>query len=231
MISIYVLLLEENRYYVGQTIDVNKRFKFHLKAKLGSEWTKKYKPIKIIEIRNTEFDKTEEALKLENATTIEYMKKYGWRNVRGGDFCTLDEEKLCFLLTLNSDIEEGLIDLKITNNISLYKNEDCLFVLKLKDDNYFIGRTNNLKLAILNELNGLGSEWTKIHKPIELLSITKVETNDRDKIRKLHNSHVIMYMKKYGFQKIRGGDFYNADQRNHKNKVLNYTDIFRKFEY
>lgn len=96
MIKIYVLQLEENKYYVGQTKNSDQRLKFHLKGKLGSEWTKKYKPIKVIEERETEFDKIEDALILENSTTIEYMKKFGWRNVRGGDFCTLNEEKLRF---------------------------------------------------------------------------------------------------------------------------------------
>lgn len=228
MITIYVLLLEENKYYIGQTKNYDQRLKFHSKGKLGSDWTKKYKPIRAIKLIKTDLIKTEDALIIENSTTIEYMKLFGWRNVRGGDFCTLDEEKLRFLLTLNSDINDGLIDLKITHNISEYINKECLFALKLEDDNYFIGRTSNIKLALLNELNGLGSEWTKIHRPIELLSVTEIKTNDKNNIRRLHNSYVVTYMKKYGFQKIRGGDFYKTDVRNHKNKVINYTDIFKK---
>lgn len=229
MITIYVLLLEENKYYIGQTKNYNQRLKFHLKGRLGSDWTKKYKPIRTIKLIKTNLIKTEDALTIENSTTIEYMKLFGWRNVRGGDFCTLDEEKIRFLLILNSDINDGLIDLKITHNISEYINKECFFVLKLVNDNYFIGRTNNLRLALLNELNGLGSEWTKIHKPIELLSVIEIKTKNKINIRQLHNSYVITYMKKYGFHKIRGGDFYNVDTRNHKNKVINYTDIFKTF--
>lgn len=227
MIIIYVLLLEDDKYYIGQTKDTDQRLKQHFKGKLSSDWTKKHKPIMIIEKIETNSDKVEVALKLENSITIEYMKKFGWKNVRGGDFCTLDEEKLRFLLTLNSDIEVGLIELKNLGNINLNEKKDCFFILKLKDTNFFIGRTNNLKLAILNECNGLGSEWTKIHKPIELISVHEIESTDKIRIRELHNSHVIEHMKKHGFHKVRGGDFYQIDTRNHKNKVLNYTDIFK----
>lgn len=227
MITIYALLLEDNKYYIGQTKDLEQRMSFHNKGKQGSEWTKKFKPIRVIETIKTNCNNIEEAMAIENATTISYMKKYGWRNVRGGDFCTLDEDKLRFLLTLNSDIYEDLINIKISQDLASYENTHCFFVLKLHGDNYFIGKTNNLKLALLNELNGLGSEWTKMHKPLELLSLFKINSTEKSTVRQLHNDLVINFMKKFGFHKVRGGDFFRADIRNHKNKVLNYTDIFK----
>ena len=98
-IDIYVLELEEDKYYIGQTKDVNLRFEQHLKGKLSSEWTKKYKPLRIIEIITTNFTKISEAISLENSITVKYMRKYGWENVRGGDYCTLNIEKLRFLLS------------------------------------------------------------------------------------------------------------------------------------
>jgi len=157
------------------------------------------------------------------------MHKYGWKNVRGGDFCTPNEEKLRFLLALNSNIKViDLIPIKISTKLNLNLiNTNQLFTLKCNDNCYFIGRTNNLVIAILNEYNGLGSEWTKIHLPIELISTIEIKTKNKIEIKKFHNEHVIYYMKKFGFQNIRGGDFFNIDSRNHKNKVLNYTDIFK----
>lgn len=226
MISIYTLLLENNKYYVGQTKNIDQRFSFHLKGKLSSDWTKKYKPIKIIEVFERHFTSTKEAMNFENKITIQYMKKFGWRNVRGGDFCTLDEEKLRFLLILNSDIEDDLLPIKTSFDLSSFDKVNCFFVLKLEKGNFFIGRTNNIRIAILNEINGLGSGWTKLHKPCELIAIIKIQSTDKSTVRKLHNKLVIEYMKNEGFQKIRGGDFYQVDVRNHKNKVLNYTDIF-----
>ena len=73
----------------------------------------------------------------------------------------------------------------------------------------------------------LGSEWTKIHKPTELINLIKILEFDKEVVRQKHNDLVIHFMKKKGFTKIRGGDFYNVEERNHKNKVINYTNIFK----
>ena len=228
MIKIYILQLENDKFYVGQSKDTELRLKLHIKGKLSSEWTKLNRPIRIVKIIATDFTETSSAMHLENSITIEYMKKYGWRNVRGGDYCTLDDEKLRFLLSVNSDLGAELLPVKNPKNFSVNKKGDFLFVLKLQGENFYVGRTKNIKLAILNEFNSLGSEWTKIHRPIELFSLIDISNHETNKIRNLHNSLVINYMKKFGFQKIRGGDFFNVDTRNHKNKVMNYTDIFKK---
>ncbi|MFY7987664.1 MAG: GIY-YIG nuclease family protein [Flavobacterium sp.] len=227
MIKIYILQLENDKFYVGQSKDTEYRLKLHVKGKLSSEWTKLNRPIGFIKIIETDFTETSSAMQLENSITIDCMKKYGWRNVRGGDYCTLDEDKLRFLLSVNSDLGTELLPIKNPKNFNVNKNGEFLFVLKLQDENFYVGRTKNIKLAILNEFNCLGSEWTKIHKPIELFSLIDITILETNKIRNMHNSVVINYMKKYGFQKIRGGDFFKVDIRNHKNKVLNYTDIFK----
>jgi predicted GIY-YIG superfamily endonuclease len=79
---IYVWLLEENKYYVGWSENLSQRLKQH-SSEDGAKWTQKYKPVKIIEIclGNKE---------VENRKTIEYMKKYGWENVRGGSWCAVN---------------------------------------------------------------------------------------------------------------------------------------------
>lgn len=227
MIKIYILKLEKDKFYVGQSIDIDQRMKLHLKGKLGSEWTKLYKPIKILKIIETTFTESSLAMQIENSITIECMQKYGWRNVRGGDYCTLDVEKLRFLLCVNSDLGNDLLPIENPRNHNVNKKGEFLFVLKLENENFYVGRTKNIKLAILNEFNGLGSEWTKTYKPIELVNLIEITNYEKAKIKDLHNSLVIDYMKKLGFHKIRGGDFYKLDIRNHKNKVLNYTDIFK----
>lgn len=73
---VYVLLLEDDYYYVGCTNDVERRFKQH-QSGVGSSWTKIHKPISIVEIR-------EGSYKEESEVTIEYMEKYGITKVRGG---------------------------------------------------------------------------------------------------------------------------------------------------
>jgi len=77
MESLYVLQLENNKWYVGKTSDVAKRFKEHQSGK-GSAWTTVNKPLFIVESRPLKdaYDETN--------TTKELMKKYGIDNVRGG---------------------------------------------------------------------------------------------------------------------------------------------------
>ena len=81
---IYILKLEKGKYYVGKSNKLNKRLEDHFDS-YGSGWTKKYKPIHVMEtIKNCDkFD--------EDKYTLKYMEKYGVNNVRGGSFC---EEKL-----------------------------------------------------------------------------------------------------------------------------------------
>ena len=79
MEQVYVLQLANNKYYVGKTTDVLKRFNEH-KSGNGSAWTNLHVPKKILECRplNNDHD--------ENNLTKDYMKKYGVENVRGGAY-------------------------------------------------------------------------------------------------------------------------------------------------
>ncbi len=82
MVVIYILKLQKNKYYIGKTNNINIRLEDHFNS-CGSEWTKKYKPLRIIEkIQNCDdYD--------EDKYTLKYMDKYGVENVRGGSFCRI----------------------------------------------------------------------------------------------------------------------------------------------
>jgi hypothetical protein len=83
-LSLYVLKLEEGKYYVGVTYKpINVRVLEHMQG-YGSEWTKKYGPIEVIETV-FEVDKYDE----DKYVKI-YMNKYGIENVRGGSYVTLE---------------------------------------------------------------------------------------------------------------------------------------------
>jgi len=83
MVYIYVLKLENNKYYIGKTDNPKIRLSDHFNCN-GSEWTKKYKPLEIIEII-PDCDKYDE----DKYTKI-YMDKYGIDNVRGGSYVKLE---------------------------------------------------------------------------------------------------------------------------------------------
>lgn len=80
---VYVLGLEQGKYYVGISLSLNMRFGQHFNGD-GSVWTKTYKPVKIIEIIYPATSL------IEKQKTLEYMRKYGWENVRGYAWCKLE---------------------------------------------------------------------------------------------------------------------------------------------
>ena len=80
---IYILELNNSKYYIGKTDNFENRLQQHISMK-GSKWTKKYKFKKLIDKINSNdsFD--------EMKYTLIYMSKYGIENVRGGPWCKID---------------------------------------------------------------------------------------------------------------------------------------------
>lgn len=79
MVNIYVLELQGNKYYVGKTNHTFQRFNQH-KSGSGAKWTQKHK-VKDLFAFHKDMKETDE-----NKITIQMMKKYGVRNVRGGSW-------------------------------------------------------------------------------------------------------------------------------------------------
>ena len=79
--NIYILRLKDDRYYIGKTDNVVKRFQEHMNGN-GSAWTRKYKPVELVRtITNASpFD--------EDRYTEEYMERHGTDKVRGGSYVT-----------------------------------------------------------------------------------------------------------------------------------------------
>lgn len=83
MAYIYGLQLENGKYYVGRTDNVENRYQQHARGE-GAVWTKTYKPIRIIlmKLSTSSMD--------EDKYTKEFMAEYGIDNVRGGSYVTFD---------------------------------------------------------------------------------------------------------------------------------------------
>lgn len=86
MVYIYAIKLEKGKYYIGKTTHPQFRLQSHFDSN-GSYWTKKYKPLKVIEIKPNcdDYD--------EDKTTKQYMDRYGINNVRGGSFVSVKLDK------------------------------------------------------------------------------------------------------------------------------------------
>ena len=79
MVNIYVLELKGGKYYVGKTGHTFQRFNQH-KSGTGAKWTQKHKVVDLFAFHKNMDDSDE------NKITIQMMREYGVRNVRGGSW-------------------------------------------------------------------------------------------------------------------------------------------------
>jgi predicted GIY-YIG superfamily endonuclease len=76
-----------------------------------------------------------------------------------------------------------------------------IYVLKLTNNKYYVGKTNDLERRKQEHLNGSASTWTKKYKPIGVEKIiSNVSSFDEDKFVK-------EYMSKFGVENVRGGSY------------------------
>ena len=85
-ISIYVLRLEGDRYYIGQSLNPSTRERQHRKGS-GARWTQKYKVVEVLHVFETYTWRSEEALQIENAVTLLMIEAFGMDAVQGGAYC------------------------------------------------------------------------------------------------------------------------------------------------
>jgi predicted GIY-YIG superfamily endonuclease len=80
---VYAISCNDNKFYIGKTTrEPDTRFIEHVNGN-GSEWTKKYQPICLVEKYETDNKFEEDIL------TKKYMIKYGIDSVRGGSYTKL----------------------------------------------------------------------------------------------------------------------------------------------
>ena len=123
MFSIYILRLEDNKYYVGKTNNIKKRIKQH-KESYGSSWTKKYKFIEMIDVieTNEHF--------LEDMYVKKYMNRYGINNGRGGSYSRvlLSYEQT---VILQKNLMELIIDVLTVDHLNISFQNVIMFLILL----------------------------------------------------------------------------------------------------
>lgn len=86
------------------------------------------------------------------------------------------------------------------------ENKQCVFVLKLRNDKYYVGEIADTSVNLLS--NRMGTEidiliydivnnvnWVRLHNPYTILALHKGNVDDI----------TIHYMKKFGWKNVRGG--------------------------
>jgi len=76
-----------------------------------------------------------------------------------------------------------------------------IYILKLKQGKYYIGKTTNPNIRIGNHFKSCGSTWTKRYRPVKVEKLIKTKDHfDEDK-------WTLKYMDKKGVNNVRGGSF------------------------
>lgn len=76
-----------------------------------------------------------------------------------------------------------------------------IYILSLVHNKYYVGRTSNPLMRIDMHFEGIGSQWTSLHKPINVYKFyTNCDLYDEDK-------YTIMMMGMFGIENVRGGSF------------------------
>ena len=82
---LYQIALESECWYVGTTLDINRRINEHVNGN-GAAWTRLHKPLKPVQCFFWEIPSvsTLQVEDMEDVLTVSLMKKYGIQKVRGG---------------------------------------------------------------------------------------------------------------------------------------------------
>jgi predicted GIY-YIG superfamily endonuclease len=122
---IYVLKLIDERYYVGRTGNILRRVKQHFSG-YGAKYTKKYKPLKVIEVVEEITNDDERKM------TFKYVDKYGWEKVRGSYWCSLEIKRK--------------LNLKFYENMKIQREKELLDTTKINDEikNMYVVENKNI---------------------------------------------------------------------------------------
>ena len=231
---LYVLLLENDFYYIGQTNDLVRRFREHYEQiGGGSIWTYLHKPIKIIEHWDLGEYTQESAMQFENKLTLEYINRFGMEKVRGGEYVMTDPQLHYYsLLSRNRLIkgqyipklsEEGImafVKLKQLVELVIEDERPYIFVLELEENRVYVNRSTNIKKDLYRHFFRKGSLWSDKYRPIGIHEITDDLDLGLFHPKTFQNSIVKKYMLKYGWQNVRGGDFKIIDEKEHHRLLL-----------
>lgn len=90
-----------------------------------------------------------------------------------------------------------------------------IYILKLKDGKYYVGKSDNPMARYREHLIGAGSAWTNKYKPVAVEKIIQNASNfDEDKYTK-------EYMAKYGIENVRGGTYVSLELDDFQKETLN----------
>ena len=224
LIYIYALALEDGFYYVGKTIDPDRRFNEHFNDN-GAVWTKLHPPISVIEKESFLVSSPEEEERWENHQTIKMMKAKGWQKVRGGFWCNVGE-----IETIKNLQHHGYFSDIDIEDISFNKREQFIYLLELENDKYYVGYSRSLQTALKKHEKGTASYWTRINRPIRLLKYQEVVFENGIPNIDMVNEWVLQCGAEHGYENVRGGSFTLWDSERHLGLIQSFLRKKRDYK-
>ena len=223
---IYILLLSNNKYYVGRTNNPNFRLADHFNRN-GANWTKKYTPRRVIDIipNCDTFD--------EDKYTILYMQKYGIDNVRGGSFC---EERLsnANVGTINKMIQGATNKCYICGNKGHYANEctngcnkyvNTIGIEKNKEEDEYIIIKKDTREKLINTLMK-ENRCYRCHRKGHYIRECYAKTYENGEIINSNNAEYVDVPKYITSENKHGNKDINKDGDENKNDDNNQSATF-----
>ena len=89
-----------------------------------------------------------------------------------------------------------------------------IYILKLQDNNYYVGKAKDVNKRFQEHISGNGSSWTKKYKPIEIVKvINNCSPFEEDKqVKELMSLH--------GIDKVRGGSYTKIELTKEEKDIL-----------
>ena len=114
------------------------------------------------------------------------------------------------------DISFNILDCFDDNINNLDITKYYIYVLKLVDDRYYVGRTGNILRRIEEHFTGVGSIYTINYSPIKVIEVTEELTKQDERNKTLE------VMSKYGWEKVRGACWCSLEIKkpNYKKKYV-----------
>jgi len=103
---------------------------------------------------------------------------------------------------------------KIGRTLSFSIKMTMIYVLKLKNGNYYVGKSDNPEKRFLEHISGSGSAWTRKYPPVSLHKVFKMKSplDEDHKVKKL--------MLKHGIDSVRGGSYSSISLSEEQKRAL-----------
>lgn len=88
-----------------------------------------------------------------------------------------------------------------------------IYILELKDNKYYVGKTKNPDFRLKDHYTGKGSTWTNKYLPLKVVELLKGD--DYDELK-----YTIKYMQKYGINNVRGANFCRLELTNNEQNII-----------